>query len=179
MRIDFNRRVETGRWYQLLLSFSKPAGVFYFSHKSYHSFSLHSSDIHATKLHTFLKSWTHLTSRFQNILHEKFSKNYMLHPTMASLLKYESLLEFQTGKLAVSWFRAFQMSPNIPKQVFIKIYYLREKIGIKRFFVRLLSYAHKKWTRYMSLFAQIAEHQICKTGILIAFKGLSRQETYL
>ena len=31
----------------------------------------------------------------------------------------------------------------------------------------------------MSLFAQIAEHQICKTGILIAFKGLSRQETYL
>ena len=127
MRIDFNRRVETGRWYQLLLSFSKPAGVFYFSHKSYHSFSLHSSDIHATKLHTFLKSWTHLTSRIQNILHEKFSKNYMLHPTMASLLKYESLLEFQTGKLAVSWFRAFQMSLNIPNQVFIKIYYYSEK----------------------------------------------------
>ena len=139
MRIDFNRRVETGRWYQLLLSFSKPAGVFYFSHKSYHSFSLHSSDIHATKLHTFLKSWTHLTSRFQNILHEKFNTNYMLHPTMASLLKYESLLEFQTGKLAVSWFRAFQMSLNIPNQVFIKISYLRKQLWIKRLFARLLS----------------------------------------
>ena len=30
--------------------------------------------------------------------------------------------------------------------------------------------------RYMSLFAQIGEHQICETGILIAFKDLSRQD---
>ena len=59
---------------------------------------------------------------------------------MASLLKYESLLEFQTGKLAVSWFRAFQMSLNIPNQVFIKIYYLRKKFRIKIFFVCLLSW---------------------------------------
>ena len=74
-----------------------PGWVFYFSHKSWHSFSFHSSDIHATKLHTFPKSQTHLTSRFgQNILQEKSNQNYMLHPTMASLLKYESLLEFQT-----------------------------------------------------------------------------------
>ena len=28
----------------------------------------------------------------------------------------------------------------------------------------------------MSLFAQIGEHQICETGILIAFKDLSRQK---
>ena len=68
----------------------------------------------------------------------------MLHPTMASLLKYESLLEFQTGKLAVSWFRAFQMSLNIPNQVFIKIYYLRKKFRIKIFFVCLGKGAQKK-----------------------------------
>ena len=58
LRIDFNRGVETERWYRFLLSFSK-LGVFYFSHKSWrHSFSLHSSGSHATKLHRFLKSQT-------------------------------------------------------------------------------------------------------------------------
>ena len=32
--------------------------------------------------------------------------------------------------------------------------------------------------RYMSLFAQIAEHQFSVTGILIAFKDLSRQDIH-
>ena len=123
MRIDFKRRVETERWYQLLFSFSE-MGVFQFSHKSWHSFSLHSSDTRATKLHKFLKSYAvdiQISVKYfaWEILSKSWDKD-MLQPTMASLLKYESLLEFQTGKLAVSWFREFQMSQysNIPSQVF-------------------------------------------------------------
>ena len=111
MRIDFKRRVETERWYQLLFSFSE-MGVFQFSHKSWHSFSLHSSDIRATKLHKFLKSYAvdiQISAKYfaWEIQSKSWHKD-MLQSTMASLLKYESLWEFQTGKPVVSWFRAFQ-----------------------------------------------------------------------